>query len=271
MERTALSLIAGNKRLIKTIYKIRREYLASQFLRVINPNFQNVKESEYTILAGPFKGTKFKLFREPTQFAENTTLIQKISGLYEQEILDYIQVSHFDNLIDLGTGDGYYGIGMLAKGYTRRVFFYESDDYRKSLIAINASINGIQSNKIFIRQFADPSLILSDLHSDSKNASQKTLIICDLEGFEKELFTESFLKELQQEKAIILMEYHPNLIKKYNSDHNFIGLLESYYKVTPLNNMARNLKDQFLDAPLVDDRWLLTSESRAEGIQLLLQ
>lgn len=67
------------------------------------------------------------------------------------------------------------------------------------------------------------------------------------------------------------MEYHPNLIKKYNSDHNFIGLLESYYKVTPLNNMARNLKDQFLDAPLVDDRWLLTSESRAEGIQLLLQ
>lgn len=257
---------------MRGVYENRREFLASQFVSDVTLNPQNIQDDEYTILAGPFAGVKYKKEIINTGYAGDTELTQKIFGLYEQEILDFIQVSCFDTLIDIGAGGGYYGIGLLAKEKISKAFFYEIDDYRSSHISINAGINNIQGDKIFLRKSANASAILNDIDNNNEQIS-KTLIICDIEGWECELFTESFLKNLKQKNVSIILEYHPHIIKKikhYEPDYNLINLLENYYEIKTLNNMERDIKDKFLFAPLVNDRWLLISELRAEGISLLL-
>lgn len=263
---------AKNNWLMGSVYKNRREYLALGFLSDMIINSQNIEDNKITILAGPFEGVKYKKYTNLTKYAGNTVLVQKVFGLYEQEILNFISVEHFDKVIDIGAGDGYYGIGLIAKNYVSKAFFYETDDYRASHIQINASINDIQSDKILLRKTADPTSILNDI--DNNGVSQKTLIICDIEGWEYDLFTEPFLNDLKKRNICILLEYHPHLIEKIktnNSNHNFLELLKNYYDVTTLNNMARNMTNQLLFAPLINDRWLLVSELRSEGIQLLLR
>jgi hypothetical protein len=264
--------VAKNNVLMRSVYKNRREYLALGFLSDMIINSQNTEDNKITILAGPFEGVKYKKYTNPTEYYGNTELVQKVFGLYEQEILNFISVSHFDKVIDIGAGDGYYGIGLIAKNYVSKAYFYETDDYRASHIKINASINDIQGDKILLRKTANPILILNDIDNDG--VSQKTLIICDIEGWEYDLFTEPFLNDLKKRNVYILLEYHPHLIEKIknkDSNHDFLKLLKNSYDVTTLDNMARNLTNQLFFAPLVNDRWLLVSELRSEGIQLLLR
>jgi len=105
------------------VYRNRREFLASQFL-IGNPFTPPEKNQgdEYTILTGPFAGVKYKTTLDTT-YNGDITLLQKVYGSYEQEILDFILVSRFDTVIDIGAGDGYYGIGLLAKEKVNKAFF----------------------------------------------------------------------------------------------------------------------------------------------------
>ena len=81
---------------------------------------------------GPLKG--FKLDENPSWAPE--LLVTKLFGLYEQEILKLVtelRGSH-RNLINLGAGDGYYGVGLVRAGiFEQSVCFELTENGQKSM------------------------------------------------------------------------------------------------------------------------------------------
>ena len=112
-------------------------------------------------------------------------------------------------------------------------------------------------------------LIISKLNEQNTIENSSTLIICDIEGFENKFFDLDLIKELAVRNVTICIEVHKAQFFKYGLANNFLLNLENYFKVLVLPTMQRNLTDFLMEVPFVTDRWLLASENRSEGCQIL--
>ena len=172
--------------------------------------------SDFTVRHGPFRGLRY-----PTVLYERSAssrsgggllggsllLVPKLLGSYERELhpfLEEICARPYTEIVNIGSAEGYYAMGLARRLPTVTVFAFDTDRDATQLCAEMAQLNGVASR---VRQgaFCDVGVLKGLPLTD------KALIICDCEGYEKTLFTED---------AVACLARHDLLVEA----HDFIDI-----------------------------------------------
>lgn len=141
-----------------------------------------IERNGLTVKYGPFAGMVYGL-----DVARNRHVIPKLLGSYEQElhpIIQKIRSRRYDAVIDIGSAEGYYAVG-LARMLQTPVLAYDPEPNERKWCMELARLNGVSSLVEPKRLFLPADLRIF--------AEKKLLVLCDAEGFEGTLFKEESL------------------------------------------------------------------------------
>lgn len=150
-----------------------------------------------TIAGGPFKGMKY--------IAESTcgAILPKMLGTYELELQPLVEkavATGPDLVVDVGSAEGYYAVGMARRLPASRIVCFDVDRYARHLLKDLAGRNGM-GERVEIRGECSPETLGPLLASASR-----PLVICDCEGYEDVLLDPSRCPDLAG--AWIVVELH---------------------------------------------------------------
>lgn len=183
---------------IKKVLDEQREYITSLKRPLI-------------VLNGPFKGMKY------LNESFCSTLSPKIRGTYEEEIQDWFELTEndFSIIADIGSAEGYYAVGLARKFPNKTVYAYDIDRKARELCKKLCELNSIKNLKI--KKECN--------HKELNLLPERSLIICDIEGFEKTLLDP---KKANLKNKSIILEAHEvfeprivqRVIKRFKNTHN---------------------------------------------------
>lgn len=149
------------------------------------------------IVSGPFKGMRY------TSRSHASYHSCKVLGTYEKELHDIIasiQTQHYDTLVDIGAAEGYYAVGLAATSPIGSIIAFEAEARGRSILAEIANRNSLKT-LIDLRGRCEPDDLTNVLKS-----SGRTLIICDVEGYEAILLDPELVIRLRE--TWIIVELH---------------------------------------------------------------
>lgn len=169
----------------------------------------------YLVVGGPFKGMKY------IPEAVGSGYLVKLVGVYEEilhEVISSIISRKYTTMIDIGCAEGYYLIGVGLKNSNIKLAGYDIDAKALELTKKLYSVNNL-SNELKLIKNCTP----EDLNS---RIDEKTLLMCDAEGFEKEALDLEKTPALAQVQTFVV-ELHdfvvPNikeiLTKRFEKTH----------------------------------------------------
>lgn len=268
IDENLMSFVAKSNRLSSSFYNNRKKHISSKHIRVVRKHDLEKQPSHILIEMGPFTGMLYGT-NYGTWFDPSESLIQKKFGSYEQEVLHFIANQKWSVFMDIGAGTGYYSIGMLKSDYCEFAILFESNlDYHPFILE-NAKLNGLNIDKLMIEGKSSAKEIISQFDKVNILDKSNSLLLCDIEGFENELFELNFLAELARRQITLCIEVHKAQFFKYANKNDFTLNLTKHFDITVLSTMKKDLTNVFMSVPLVHDRWLLGSEGRGEGCQIL--
>lgn len=177
------------------------------------------------VMEGPFKGMRY-----PGREAAGSALLPKIAGTYEREIQAAVESlcrRTFETVIDVGSAEGYYAVGFALRISGARVLAFDIDAQARRLTTAMAAINGV-SDRVEVRAACTPEALASLV-------GPRTLVVCDAEGFERELFVPTVAERLAD--VTCLIEFHDFLIP--GIANRITGLFRETHTVT----MFRSVDD----------------------------
>lgn len=187
--------IFNKTKAVDAIYMFAFTYMVeNKFLQSI------IKGKTIEVLDGPFKGMRYASAR-----ATGSALGLKLCGIYEEELLPVIAEiieGEYKKILDIGSAEGYYAVGLARVISDVKVDAYDIDPYARELLNQMCEINEV-SDRVAINGWCTKEILRQHDYTD------KTLIISDCEGYEKELFDEDSAEFLSQ--TDILIEVHDNL------------------------------------------------------------
>jgi hypothetical protein len=158
-------------------------------------------ESHQThVLQGPMHGLDY------VGQASEGCLAARLIGCYEQPLLTHIEEAiqgGYTNVVNIGCADGYYAVGMARRMPNSIVWAYDINEVAQDACRKLAEKNNI-SERIKIGALFSP-------EDFSQFASEKTLVMCDIEGAERELLDPQFAPSLGG--MDIIVESHECIIK----------------------------------------------------------
>lgn len=190
--------------------------------------------NEKKILNGPFKGLHFSVGN--TGVSSN---FAKMLGSYESEIHSFIYrtlQNSYQNLINIGSDDGYYTIGYAVKKPGINIFAFDTNKKAWPKLKTNAEANGVAD------RITQGGLFTSrDLNKFTDG--QRNLFIVDCEGAEKEIFNKDNISGLLNADLIIELHLHlhPELETYFRDlfeDTHYVEIIDSipdYLKATRNN------------------------------------
>lgn len=187
-------------RLFERLQALRSRRFQVRFLEregLLDAAARYIERNGSTVRYGPFAGTIY-----PLEAALSRHSIPKLLGTYEQElhnIIKTIEQRKYDLVIDIGSAEGYYAVG-LARLLRTKVLAYDPEPIERSFCERAAQLNGV-STLVELRDVFRRSDIW--LYRD-----RRVLCICDCEGFESELFNAHTI--LGVAKWDLLIELHGN-------------------------------------------------------------
>ena len=205
-----------------------------------------------TVQQGPFKG----MVINEDQFWGQGDRSSKILGLYEKEIQDLIvsiqKDKNYSTFVDIGGADGFFAIGSLVNNLFEKCEVFEISKRGRISIQKNSKQNNVYDSIKIHDKASKRSLIKIDNINNS-------LILCDIEGGEYELFDEKLINEIHPSDIII--EIHKD---KENTLVNFEKRFTKSYSLTKITQEPRSLKN-FKELENINDnnRALITSEGRS--------
>jgi hypothetical protein len=155
------------------------------------------RETNRTVHSGPFAGMRY------LHDAVSGGYVPKLLGTYERElhgVVDRLSQLGIDAIVNIGASDGYYAIGLARRLPETKIFAYEDNARGQTFIREIAKQNAV-ADRVVVRGFCGP----RDLQSDLEHA-ERTLIVCDVEGFEDVLLDPGQIPGLK--RAWILVELH---------------------------------------------------------------
>ena len=215
------------RRIIKSIDKINQNLYRVHKKMLYNLSDVEVDRkifSEKKVLNGPFKGLLY-----PDFFSAGSMLYPKLLGSYECEvhkiIVDIIN-SKYTQIIDIGCAEGYYAIGFALRCNEATVHAFDINEKAISYCRKMAKLNTV-SKRVFTYLKCDTESLLSF------NLDEKTFILADCEGYEKNLFTKENIHHFKN--TDLLIEVHDftddsisaSLLQLFNSSH-YTHVISSY-------------------------------------------
>jgi len=215
-------------------------------------------KEELSVMAGPFKGLQYPAFK-----AYTSSILPKILGTYESEIYDHIDTflkKKYAQVIDIGAAEGYYAVGIARNMNTTPIICYDVNPqalaFCKKMGELN-QINNLQVNGLFTTEHFE------------KYAYQNSLIICDVDGYEKDLFPNTQIVEKLKFSDLII-ETHDyidpsitqNLIKVFSPTHDCVVIPYKSNKVDELPKALfekATLEEKKIAVleRIVDNKWII--------------
>ena len=192
---------------------------------------------DFSVLNGPFKGMKY-----PSIDITELTLAPKISGSYEghlSPVINQITNTAYNNIIDVGCAEGYYAVGFAMRIPQSTVHCYDVNEYDLEFCKKMADLNGVSN--LTYNKFCSPETLINFKYG------ARSLIFCDCEGYELELFTPAVVSALK--KTDVLVELHDvinpviseTLLERFRNTHNAKIINNSnvdYSKLEGLDNIT---------------------------------
>lgn len=187
-----------------------------------------INRSGSVVLGGPFKGMSFGV--RVAEGAEITRLL----GAYEAGLIPVIETiiaSAPDVIIDIGSAEGYYAIGLARRLPGCRILARDIDPAAREKCRTMAEANGVGDRVEIGGAFGHADFDLC--------ASARSVVICDIEGAEDALLDPVLAPGLLQ--ADILVETH--IDKTSDLDHKIARRFEATHRIT---RIGRKLDDSGL-------------------------
>lgn len=137
------------------------------------------RKTDLVVIDGPFKGLNY---------IENSTggaYFPKLLGIYEKEltgIINEFSKIDFEEVINVGGGEGYFAVGFTLKYKKAKVLAYEPGFYGCYLMQKMAEKNNVINRLSIKAQLCFPEDLKSNI-----DGNKKTLVFMDVEGAELEL------------------------------------------------------------------------------------
>ena len=161
------------------------------------------RETGGMTIAGPFRGLKLGTILRYRRFAHAFML-----GTFEREIQPFIERAieqGIPRIVNVGSADGYYAIGMCLRMPDVEMIAYEMDADRRDKLRYVAELNGVL-DRLDIRGLCEP----DDLERVLSEPGGPTLIMSDVEGHEEVLLDPVRIPALRG--AYILVEVHEHFV-----------------------------------------------------------
>jgi tRNA G46 methylase TrmB len=196
---------------------------------------------------GPFKGMIY-----PEYNSHGSALIPKLLGSYEKEIhTSVVELCKKDYqvIINIGCGEGYYAIGLGLLKPNASIIAYDIKAEARLLCNNMAELNGI-SQRVTVKENFE----MEDLKKIDKKSD--VLIICDCEGYEKNIFNDENIEDFANCDIIIethdfidieISSYLKNLFKETHS-------LESIYSIDDIQKALTYNYKELEDLTLIEKK-----------------
>lgn len=128
------------------------------------------------VMEGPLKGMDFL-----PQSAEGCH-IAKLLGCYEQPLLPYIEAAiqtSYPLILNIGCAEGYYAVGMARRMLATRVLAFDLNPKAQQVCAELAAKNSV-SERVIVGALFKP-------EDFATYAGERVLVLCDIEGAERDL------------------------------------------------------------------------------------
>ena len=145
---------------------------------------------------GPFKGLKY------LPESSDGSLLPKLLGTYEAALhpaLASMLQRPYDNVINIGSAEGYYAVGLGRRLPGVRVIAFDINPRAREMCAKLADLNGV-TDQITILGECTPGALESVI-------GNRSLIVCDCEGYEAQLLDPDQVEGL--DRCDLLVELHP--------------------------------------------------------------
>ena len=205
-----------------------------------------------TVQQGPFKG----MLINDDQFWGQGDKSSKILGIYEKEIQDLMveiqEENNYSTFIDVGGADGYFAVGALINDLFNECHVFEISKKGRDSLKNNASKNNLnEAIKIHGKATREELLKIKNL--------KNSLILCDIEGGEYELFGEKLVSEIYPSSIIIeIHNYNKFSLEKFEKIFSELYVLNKIFQKPRSIGEFKEL-EKFND----NNRSLIISEGRS--------
>lgn len=239
--------------------KEKKKYLLDRRKQVEQTILSKYLNKGSKVISGPFKGLDYPGFE-----SFSSTLIPKLIGTYESEIYadleDLANDGKYDNVVIIGAADGYYAVGLAVRMPNTRVVGFDADPRALNFCKLLKERN--HAGNLEVR-----GVFLDDTMKEFENA--RNLVICDVDGFEFDLFTNNdFVTSLK--KSDIIIETHdyldkritPLILKVLSSTHDTKVIPYIQNKINELphdifKNANQEEKKVACLERIVDNKWVI--------------
>ncbi|MDA1217320.1 MAG: hypothetical protein O3B38_03930 [Chloroflexi bacterium] len=162
-----------------------------------------------------------------------TYVLPKLLGTYELELSESVErfVKHnVRSIVVIGAAEGYFAVGLARRLAKAKVIAFEGATKLRDLLASHASLNSVR-DRIEIKGFC----AISDLVN--LQVTPQCLVICDVEGAERELMEPQRVQFLRD--AIVIVEVHEDLTDSNELCHLIEGRFRSTHSVQHILPAAR--------------------------------
>ena len=192
------------------------------------------------VCSGFFKGLKYLNFN-----SVGSSIFPKLLGSYEMELIPIFNLfknNNYKTIVDIGCAEGFYTVGLALQFKKAKIYAYDINEKALELCAKLAEHNQVR-NRIVLNSKCEAETL------NQLNLSNRNLIICDCEGYERELFKSSNSNNLKH--ADLIIELHPfysvdvkqYLISLFINSHNcsIISSLDNVRKLSELQDRLSGL------------------------------
>jgi len=248
----------------KILYQLIPPFIYNTFKQIYNCiKFNKVlsKINTEVVLNGVFKDMKY------IQTSVGSTLLPKLIGSYEyelSELLENYKNHFFNNIVDIGSAEGYYAVGFALNFKYKKIFAFDISIKARKLLKKLAQLNNVEE-KIAIHSKCTPENLLSiDLNN--------SLILSDCEGYEKYLFLNNNVFN-KLKNSFLIIEAHDfidplissDIISLYSETHN-IRIIQS------TDDLNKALNYEFCDKNFFsfNERYYMYKEERPSIMNWLI-
>lgn len=176
-------------------------------------------KSGTTVLQGPLKGLDF------VEQSSEGCHVAKLLGCYEQPLQPYLIRAidrKYETLINIGCAEGYYAVGLAVAMPGTKSLAFDTDKKAQQSCSDLAKKNGVIERVKIGERF--------DVDKFSQYESHNALVLCDIEGSEKDLLDP--IKAPSLSNLDIIVESHEclvsgiteELINRFSHTHNIIKI-----------------------------------------------